>query len=144
MNVEGWFSRENQICWSSPLPFQTMHIPWPTPAIDGVLLVRRSSSTCGSGHRSVLPTPLRLSDQRIPPASTRMGDRLAVEINSVALGTVTGRTVAISGSGDNAIRMWDLATGPEKGAESIAIGHFGSRAIVVSGNWGGTIWTWSL
>ncbi|MFI6798441.1 hypothetical protein [Streptosporangium canum] len=71
----------------------------------------------------------------------------------MAVGTVNGRVVAISGSDDNAIRMWDLATGrpygdgltgPEKGAESIAIGHFGSRAIVVSGNWDGTIWTWSL
>jgi Rad3-related DNA helicase len=38
----------------------------------------------------------------------------------------------------------ELFTGPEKGAESIAIGNLAGRAVVVSGHWDGTIWTWNL
>lgn len=87
------------------------------------------------------------------PTGMVLGDRSRSAVKTVDIGTVSGRTVAISGSDDNNIRIWDLATGrpygngltgPDKGAESIAIGHLGGRATIVSGHWDGTIWTWSL
>ncbi|MEV6871620.1 WD40 repeat domain-containing protein [Amycolatopsis sp. NPDC051128] len=90
------------------------------------------------------------------PTGTVFGDRIYSAVKTVAIGTVKGTTVAIAGSDDTSIRLWDLATGhtygngltgPKKGAESIAIGNVGDvsgRAVVVSGHWDGTIWTWNL
>jgi hypothetical protein len=51
-----------------------------------------------------------------------------------------------------AIRIWGLytgnpygngLTGPATAAESIAITTIDGRALVVSGHWDGTIWTWN-
>ncbi len=87
------------------------------------------------------------------PTGTVLGDRIYNAVKTVAIGTVKGTTVAIAGSDDSAIRIWDLATGrayghgltgPRTAAESIAIINIDSRAVVVSGHWDGTIWTWSL
>jgi WD40 repeat protein len=90
------------------------------------------------------------------PTGKVLGDRIYSAVKTVAIGTVKGTTVAVAGSDDTAIRLWDLATGrtygagltgPEKGAESIVIGNVGDvggRAVVVSGHWDGTIWTWNL
>ncbi len=87
------------------------------------------------------------------PTGRPLGNRINEAIKTVAVGTAGGRTVAIAGSDDNIIRIWDLATGrlygngltgPDVAAESIAASNLGSRAVVVSGHWDGTIWTWSL
>ncbi|MEU4251937.1 WD40 repeat domain-containing protein [Amycolatopsis sp. NPDC026612] len=87
------------------------------------------------------------------PRGTMLGDRIHSAVKTVAISTVKGTIVAIAGSDDGAIRLWDLATrrpygngltGPRKGAESIAAGSQDGRALIVSGHWDGTIWTWSL
>ncbi len=87
------------------------------------------------------------------PIGRPLGNRINEAIKTVAVGTASGRTVAIAGSDDDTIRIWDLATGrpygtgltgPDVAAESIAASNLGSRALVVSGHWDGTIWTWSL
>ncbi len=54
---------EYQIRLSLPLPFHAMQAPGPVPEMDGVLLVRRSRSTCGPGHRGSGPITLVLGDQ---------------------------------------------------------------------------------
>jgi WD40 repeat protein len=55
-----------------------------------------------------------------------MGDRMAGSVNSVALGVVGGRKVAVSAGDDRTVRIWDLATrrpygngltGPAEGSE---------------------------
>ncbi|GAA2374086.1 hypothetical protein Cme02nite_03080 [Catellatospora methionotrophica] len=59
--------------------------------------------------------------------------------------------MAVCGSDDSRIRVWDLSsgqpygtglTGPQTAAEAIAIGDLDGRTIVVSGHWDGSIWTW--
>lgn len=84
---------------------------------------------------------------------TVLGDRIYNAVKTVAIGTVKGTVVAIAGSDDSAIRIWDLTTGrlygkgltgPKTAAESIAVSNLDGRAVVVSGHWDGTIWTWSL
>lgn len=59
----------------------------------------------------------------------------------------------MSAGDDRPVRVWDLTTGrlcgkgltgPKTAAESIAVSNLDGRAVVVSGHWDGTIWTWSL
>src|SRR5262249_36330293 len=41
-----------------------------------------------------------------PPTSVRMGNQLPGGINSVALGSMRGRTVAVSAADDRTLRLW--------------------------------------
>ncbi|WP_345626988.1 WD40 repeat domain-containing protein [Rugosimonospora acidiphila] len=98
---------------------------------------------------------LRVWDLTLSKPSGTTLSRIRNAVKTVAIGTINGRTVAVSGNDDNTIRIWDLATGspygngltgPDKGAESLAVGAIGAiggRALVVSGHWDGTIWTWN-
>ncbi|MEU4745512.1 hypothetical protein AB0G02_34310, partial [Actinosynnema sp. NPDC023658] len=67
-----------------------------------------------------------------PPTSTRLGDRLPAGVNGVALGSVDGRTAAVSASDDGTVRLWDPTahqlTGAvigerlDAGVKSVAVG----------------------
>lgn len=82
-----------------------------------------------------------MGSERAQPEGAVLGDRIYSAVKTVAIGTVKGTTVAIADSDDTAIRLWDLTigraygtglTGPEKGAESIAIGNLGTHVLPLS------------
>ena len=74
-------------------------------------------------------------------------------VDAVALGTLEGRKVVISGGDNGILRIWDLARGTEVGTP--LVGHRGSvytieagelvgRPVVVSGGRDGTVRLWDL
>jgi WD40 repeat protein len=71
----------------------------------------------------------------------------------VAVGSVEGRAVAVSGSHDGTVRVWDLATGRPRGepltghtggVRAVAVGSVEGRAVAVSGSHDGTVRVWDL
>ncbi|MEO3811034.1 hypothetical protein ABGB17_18720 [Sphaerisporangium sp. B11E5] len=78
--------------------------------------------------------------------------RGAVTDVSLAVGELAGRPVALSGGGDNAVRLWDVATGAQLAAtvppghtdeiSGVGIGERAGRAVVVSSGWDGRVILW--
>ncbi|MGH3244490.1 MAG: WD40 repeat domain-containing protein [Spirillospora sp.] len=73
------------------------------------------------------------------------------DIQSVAVGKLNGRTVAVVGSGD--LRVWDLVTGkqvgrpftgPDNSFASVALGTLNGRPIAVSAGRDKTVRVWDL
>jgi hypothetical protein len=74
-------------------------------------------------------------------------------VRAVAVGTVGGRAVAVSGGGDGTVRVWDLARGEAVGpalkghtgsVQAVAVGAVEGRAVAVSGGGDGTVRVWDL
>jgi WD40 repeat protein len=74
-------------------------------------------------------------------------------VTSVALGTVAGRPVIVSGGQDGTVRLWDLAAGrlrgePLRGHEgrvtSVALGTVAGRPVIVSGGVDRTVRVWDV
>jgi hypothetical protein len=74
-------------------------------------------------------------------------------VNSVAFGELDGRTVVVSGSSDETVRVWDLATGTPIGApftghaytvDAVAAGELYGRPVAVSGSSDRTVRVWDL
>ena len=71
----------------------------------------------------------------------------------VATAQLDGRTVVISGSADDTMRLWDLATGTPVGSpfnghtgpvSSVATAQLDGRTVVISGSWDKTVRVWDL
>ncbi|MGH2400991.1 MAG: hypothetical protein ACRDF6_14235, partial [bacterium] len=88
-------------------------------------------------------------------ARMTMHRRIQVQsvVSSVALGTVDGRSVIVSGGWHGTLRVWDLATGtacgePLRGHDgsvlSVALGTLDGRSVIVSGGYDGTLRVWDL
>jgi WD40 repeat protein len=75
------------------------------------------------------------------------------EVTSVAVGEVDGRPVAVSGSEDETVRVWDLHTGAPVGqpltghtsvVTAVAVGEVDGRPVAVTGGWDETVRVWDL
>ncbi len=71
----------------------------------------------------------------------------------LATAQLDGRTVVVSGSGDNTMRVWDLATGTPVGSPftghtgpvaAVATAELDGRTVVISGSWDKTVRVWDL
>ena len=74
-------------------------------------------------------------------------------VRSVAVGELDGRPIVASGSSDDTVRVWDLATGTPVGdpltghggtVNAVAVRELGGRPIVVSGGDDDTVRVWDL
>ena len=75
------------------------------------------------------------------------------EVTAVAAAELDGRPVAISGSGDQTVRVWDLATGAPVGdpftghtgwVTAVAAAELDGRPVVISGSGDRTVRVWDL
>lgn len=74
-------------------------------------------------------------------------------VNSIALGTLEGRIVVISGGEDGTLRIWDLAShaqredplrGHDQAVFSVVLGTLNYRPVIVSVGRDDTVRTWDL
>ena len=74
-------------------------------------------------------------------------------MNAVAVGQLDGRPVALSGSYDATVRVWDLATGTPIGdpftghrgpVNAVAVGQLDGRPVALSGSSDATVRVWDL
>ncbi|GAA0990117.1 hypothetical protein GCM10009555_075360 [Acrocarpospora macrocephala] len=89
-----------------------------------------------------------------PPAQPNGYTRLVYDQVHLAVGDLDGRPVALTGGGDNALRLWDLTTATQLAAttpightdeiESFAVAERDGRRILVSGGADGTVMVWDL
>ncbi|MFJ2574985.1 AAA family ATPase [Streptomyces halstedii] len=98
-------------------------------------------------------TPISATGGSLNPASrdTLTGHTDSVE--AVACAVVDGRPVAVTGSEDETVRVWDLATGQQVGApltghtdevEAVACTVVDGRPVAVSGSFDETVRVWDL
>ena len=103
-------------------------------------------------NRGGLPRRWTVPWARWSPAGTHR--RISIpNVATIALGTLDGRPVVVSGSDDGTVRVWDLASGAPRGEPvrghkgwvwSIALGTLDGRPVVVSGGRDGTVRVWDL
>jgi hypothetical protein len=110
------------------------------------------------------PRPWTITWGQWPPShrNTLLG-RHTVGVDSVAAATLDSIPVAVSGSEDGAVRVWDLRTGVARGellrahassvqavpvgwvgGTRVAIGEVGDTTVAVSGGEDGTVRVWDL
>ncbi|MFI7058569.1 hypothetical protein ACWDOR_23665 [Streptosporangium canum] len=74
-------------------------------------------------------------------------------VGAVAVGQVNGRPVAVTGSWDHTVRVWDLTTRKSLGppmtghtntVEVVAVGQVNGRPVAVTGSLDGTVRVWDL
>ncbi len=74
-------------------------------------------------------------------------------VNAVAVGRLDGRPIAVTGSDDYTVRVWDLATGQPVGepltghtdrVNAVAVGQLDGRPIAVTGSDDYTVRVWDL
>ncbi|MEV4185014.1 serine/threonine-protein kinase [Streptosporangium canum] len=74
-------------------------------------------------------------------------------VTAVAVTQLDGRPVAVSGSDDDTVRVWDLTTrkqlgepltGHTEGVTSVAVGQLNGKPVAVSGSWDRTVRVWDL
>ncbi|MBG0820856.1 protein kinase [Planomonospora sp. ID91781] len=106
------------------------------------------TSTAPSTAAASTPTP------SVEPSSSRaLFTGHARAVNAVAVTELDGRSVVVSGSGDQTVRVWDLATGKQLGQPitdpagpivALAVTELDGRPTVVSGGYGETMRIWDL
>ncbi len=84
-------------------------------------------------------------------ASSQVFEGHTDSVESVALGTIDGEAVIVSGSGDGTVRLWrldgsepDVFEGHTGIVRSVALGTIDSEAVIVSGSWDRTVRLWRL
>ncbi|MGA5764628.1 WD40 repeat domain-containing protein [Nonomuraea bangladeshensis] len=96
---------------------------------------------------SLLPKGVR----SCPPLGSADGH--TTYVSAVVTTVLDGRPVAVTGSGDNTVRVWDLSTGELIGApwtghtntvRALAMSVLDGRPVVVSGGDDGTVRVWEL
>jgi WD40 repeat protein len=99
-----------------------------------------------------VPTSWRCRWARVSSSSPhRIIGRHSAGVRAIALGTIDGRAVVISGSDDHSVRIWDPRTGIQigkplsghsLGVSAVALGAVDDGVIVASGSWDQTIQLW--
>ncbi|MGV9383509.1 caspase, EACC1-associated type, partial [Nonomuraea sp. NPDC003707] len=142
--------------------------PSPAPAENPSPLSRRRvlvslSAVAAAGAAAGVIIPLVLHDADSKPddhpiaTATQLGKPLTGhtgEVLAVAVGTtLNGKTIAVSGSNDRTLRVWDLATGKQLGelltghtgpVWAVAVGTLNGKTIAVSGSIDRTLRVWDL
>ncbi|WP_449062977.1 protein kinase domain-containing protein [Planomonospora algeriensis] len=120
-------------------------------AVAGVVIYMNTSSGTDS-------PPAASSSVSAPPPSESPSSRAlftghARAVNGVAVTELDGRRVVVSGSGDQTVRIWDLATGEQIGQPitdpagpifAIAVTKLEGRPVVVTGGFGAAMRVWDL
>ncbi|MEZ0076646.1 serine/threonine-protein kinase [Planotetraspora sp. GP83] len=110
----------------------------------------RTTTSTGTGTGTVAATP------RVAPFGAPVHEPLtghANDVRSVALGTLGGTPIALTGSDDDTARTWDLSAGKELGApfeghtkwvRSVALGRLNGTPIAVTASDDTTLRVWDL
>ena len=94
--------------------------------------------------------PQHTEDARLAAALYEHAHR---RVNAVAVGELDGSPIAVSGGDDGTVRIWDLATGAQRGEPltghddavyAVAFGELDGSPIAVSGGDDGTVRIWDL
>ena len=92
----------------------------------------------GPGHRAPVGAPFTGHTKRVVAVTTAQ---------------LRGRTVVVSGGWDDAVQVWDLATGAPAGSPftdhtdfvcAVATAQSGERTVVISGGRDNTVRVWDL
>ncbi|MEO3785226.1 protein kinase [Actinocorallia sp. B10E7] len=141
---------------TSPLPPErpARRRTWPLPVAAGLAAVTFTAFLLWpDGEKrtggTVSPSARPSFGQLVHPPLIDHGN----DIRSIAVGTVDGSAVAVTGSDDQTVRVWDLATGRTLGAplrghtywvQSVAFGVLRGSPIAVSASDDDTVRVWSL
>jgi hypothetical protein len=80
-------------------------------------------------------------------------NRIRASVRAVTVGECEGRPIALSGSADGTLRVWDLANGAQQseplighdgGVLSVALGELHGQGIALSGGVDRTVRVWDL
>ncbi|GIH29406.1 hypothetical protein Aph01nite_77160 [Acrocarpospora phusangensis] len=96
----------------------------------------------------------RLPGNPPPPEDAGGYTRIVYDRVSLAVGELDGRPVALTGGGDNTLRLWDLTTATQLAAttpnghtdvvESFTVAELDGRRVLVSGSADSTVMVWDL
>jgi WD40 repeat protein len=103
--------------------------------------------------RDGLPRRWRVRWARFLPVTTHRTIWVPTCVSSVACGMLGRRPIIVSGGADGMVRVWDLASGKQRGeplrghkdeVTSVALAALDGRAVIVSGGMDSTLRVWDL
>ena len=117
-----------------------------TLALVGAALVWANLPTAGT-------VPLQPTTPAVAPIIEHALTGHTNWVFGVTTAQLDGRTVVVSGSADDTMRVWDLTTGTPVGSpftghtgpvSAVATAQLDGRAVVISGSWDTTVRVWDL
>ncbi|GAA3135640.1 hypothetical protein GCM10010466_28020 [Planomonospora alba] len=121
-------------------------------AVAGVVIYMSTSPT-GTDASATPSTSVSAASPSEPSSSRALFTGHARAVNAVAVTELDGRRVVVSGSGDQTVRVWDLATGQQIGRPitdpagpifAMAVTQLDDRTVAVTGGFGKAMRVWDL